>query len=258
MQKNASFIKELAKKAGEIHLETASDFSVYKKEGIANLVTDADYKSEKYIIETIRKYFPNDGIISEESEDSDYKEKSQGAFWIIDPLDGTNNFAHKRNFSVCSIAYGEQGEIKMGAVYNPFANEMFFAEKGKGSYLNDAALRLPPRDDTHHMTIGTGPSNEDRFSRKNLETILKISPTPHFRAFGASALEISWIAAGRLDVYLHSQFGGPWDFAAAYLIVLEAGGYAAQFDGTAANYLSEGAIIGHESYVKDIISQITL
>lgn len=258
MQKDKKFICDLAQKAGEIHLTYAEKVSIYKKEGMANLVTDADIESEKYIIETIRKNFPNDNIISEETENNSYEEKAKGSFWVIDPLDGTNNFANKRNFSVCSIAYGEKREILMGAIYNPFSKEMYFAEKGKGSYCNDTKLEMAKLPDDHHMTVATGPSNEHEETKINLETLLKIKPTPHFRAFGASALEIAWIASGKIDVYLHSKFGGPWDFAAAYLIVMEAGGYAVNFKGEPVDFLTKDAIIGHKNFITNIIPQINV
>lgn len=153
------------------------------------------------------------------------------------------------------IAYGEKNEILFGAVYNPFAKEMYFAEKGKGSYCNNQKLTLPKREKDHHMLFGTGPANTTEYSQKNLETLLAIKPLPHFRAFGAAAQEIAWIAAGKLDVYVHSNLM-PWDLAAGYLIVQEAGGIGKSFSGEEATFLTPDAVVGTEQYVIDIISQL--
>ena len=125
--------------AAEILRFFNSDFKITNKEGINNLVTEADHASEKAIIDVIKSKFPDHYILSEEAgeivQDSNYK-------WIIDPIDGTINFAHGIPLNCVSIGIEHEGEMIMGAVYNPHMNELFFAEKGKGATLNDKPIRV--------------------------------------------------------------------------------------------------------------------
>src|ERR1700741_1810077 len=128
-------------------------FTVSNKEGINNLVTEADHASEKAILDVIKKYFPGHYILSEEAgeiiQDSNYK-------WIIDPIDGTLNFAHSIPLCCVSIAGEDNGEIVLAAVYNPIMNELFFAEKGKGATLNDKQIRVSKKQKVLNACLVTG------------------------------------------------------------------------------------------------------
>lgn len=204
-------------------------FEIMSKDTLNNLVTEADKKSEDTIIETIRCEFPQHFILSEEvgemSTSSDYK-------WIIDPIDGTVNFAHGIPLCCISIGVEYQGQMLMGAVFNPFMNELFFAQKGKGAFLNNRLLKVSDNKDINAACLVTGfpykwaniatdpISVFERFIRKGLPV----------RRLGSAAIDLCWVAAGRFDGFWEYNLN-PWDIAAGYLIVEEAGGSITNFKG---------------------------
>lgn len=206
-----------------------TNFTVSNKEGVNNLVTEADHASEKAIMDVIRRHFPDHHILSEETgeiiQDSRYK-------WIIDPIDGTVNFAHGIPLNCVSIAIEHAGEIIMGAVYNPHLNEFYFAEKGKGAFLNDQPIRVSEQTKTINACLVTGfpytyinmPNGPleifERFVRKGVPV----------RRLGSAAIDLCWVAAGRFDGFYEHKLEA-WDSAAGYLIVEEAGGKVTDHEG---------------------------
>lgn len=204
-------------------------FSVKSKDGRNDLVTEADHASEKRIMEIIRETFPDHYILTEESGDlatmSSYK-------WIIDPIDGTVNFANGIPLSCVSIAVEKEGEMIMGAVYNPFINEFFFAEKGEGATLNDKTITVSKKDAVKHALLVTGfPYTYVEQENGPLDVFGRfIRASIPVRRFGSAAIDLCWIAAGRLDGYFEHKLNA-WDSAAGFLIVKEAGGKVTDFDG---------------------------
>ena len=205
------------------------DLKISNKEGINNWVTEADHASEKAIIEAIRADRPDDFILSEEvgemSSASDIK-------WIIDPIDGTINFACGIPICAVSIGVEKNGEMILGAVYNPFINEFFFCEKGQGAFLNDKKIRVSTKSDLLHSCLVTGfpytyldmPNGPlqvfERFIRKGIPV----------RRLGSAAIDLCWVAAGRFEgFYEHSLQA--WDTAAGFLMVEEAGGKVTDMEG---------------------------
>ena len=204
-------------------------FTVSNKEGVNNLVTEADHASEKAILSVIQKKFPDHQILAEESgklvQDSTYK-------WIIDPIDGTVNFAQGIPLNCVSIGIEYEGEIILGAVYNPHLNEFFVAEKGKGATLNEKPIRVSDKSETIKSCLVTGfpytyinePNGPievfERFVRKGVSV----------RRLGSAAIDLCWVACGRLDGFFEQKLE-PWDSAAGYLIVEEAGGRVTDFTG---------------------------
>jgi myo-inositol-1(or 4)-monophosphatase len=205
-------------------------FKISNKEGVNNLVTEADHASEKAIIETIKANFPDHYILSEESgelvQDSSYK-------WIIDPIDGTVNFAHAIPLCCVSIGLEFNGEMILGAVYNPNMNELFFAEKGKGATLNDVPIKVSEKKEVLRACMVTGfpytyldlPENGpieifERLIRKGIPV----------RRLGSAAIDLCWVACGRFDAFYEHKLEA-WDSAAGYLMVEEAGGRVTDFDG---------------------------
>jgi myo-inositol-1(or 4)-monophosphatase len=204
-------------------------FTVHNKEGINNLVTEADHAAEKAILAVIRKEYPDHQILAEESgqlsQHSPYK-------WIIDPIDGTVNFAQGIPLNCVSIAIEHEGRIVMGAVYNPHMNEFFFAEKGQGATLNDKPIRVSNKTETIKSCLVTGfpytyinePNGPlevfERFVRKGVPV----------RRLGSAAIDLCWVACGRFDGFFEQKLE-PWDSAAGYLIVEEAGGKVTDFTG---------------------------
>lgn len=197
-------------------------FKISNKEGVNNLVTEADHAAEKAIISVIKAQFPDHQILAEETgemvQDSAYK-------WIIDPIDGTVNFAHGIPLNCVSIGIEHKGEIIMGAVYNPHLNEFFFAEKGKGATLNDKPIHVSDETEAIKACLVTGfpytyinlPNGPleifERFIRKGVPV----------RRLGSAAIDLCWVAAGRFDGFYEHKLEA-WDSAAGFLIVEEAGG----------------------------------
>lgn len=205
------------------------DFKITNKEGINNPVTEADHASERAILAVIKAAFPDHHILSEEvgaiNRDSDYK-------WIIDPIDGTINFAHGIPLNCVSIAIEYKGEIIMGAVYNPHMNEFYFAEKGKGATLNDQPIHVSAETQTLHACLVTGfPYTYINMPNGPLEIFERlIRKGVPVRRLGSAAIDLCWVAAGRFDGFYEHKLEA-WDSAAGYLIVEEAGGRVTDFDG---------------------------
>lgn len=199
-----------------------TSFIIKNKEGINNLVTEIDHASEKAIIQTIQKQFPTHGILSEEygaiEGNTEYK-------WIIDPIDGTVNFAHNIPICCVSVAVEKNGVVIMGAVFNPLINEFFFAEKNKGAFLNDKSIQVSSYTDISKSCLATGFPYyflEQENGPLDIFNALIRQGIP-VRRLGSAAIDLCYVACGRFDgFYEHSL--QPWDTAAGFLIVEEAGG----------------------------------
>lgn len=204
-------------------------FTISHKAGRNNLVTDADHASEKAIIDVIQSHYPDHFILTEESgempTDSPYK-------WIVDPIDGTINFAHGIPINCVSIAIEHQGEMVMGMVYNPHMNELFFAEKGKGATLNDKPIKVSEEANAMQGCLVTGfPYTYINMQNGPLEVFERfIRQGVPVRRLGSAALDLCWVAAGRFDGFYEHKLE-PWDSAAGFLIVEEAGGTVTDFKG---------------------------
>lgn len=216
--------------AGEIMRFFNSDFTISNKEGVNNLVTEADHASEKAIFAVIRKQFPDHFILSEETGElkqaSDHK-------WIIDPIDGTVNFAHGIPLNCVSIGIEYKGEMIMAAVYNPHLNEMFFAEKGKGATLNDKPIHVSKQSEILKACMVTGfPYTYINMENGPLEVFERfIRKGVPVRRLGSAAIDLCWVACGRFDAFYEHKLEA-WDSAAGYLIVEEAGGKVTDFTGS--------------------------
>jgi myo-inositol-1(or 4)-monophosphatase len=226
----AAIIKEYANK----------NFTISSKEGINDLVTEVDHKSEEVIFEIIKKNFPDHDILSEESgaliQDSKYK-------WIIDPIDGTVNYANRIPLCCVSIGIEISGKIQMGAVFNPFLNEFFFAEKDKGVTLNDTSIHVSNTASVKQSCLVTGfPYTYLDMENGPLEVFSKlIRKGIPVRRLGSAAMDLCWVAAGRFDGFYEHKLNA-WDSAAGYLIVEEAGGKVTDLKGNYYNPYQPGII----------------
>jgi myo-inositol-1(or 4)-monophosphatase len=221
---------ETAKIGGEILKEGYGTlFEISTKDGKNNIVTEYDFKSEKAIIENIKKHFPNHDILAEESGLND-KNKAEYK-WIIDPLDGTVNFSHNLPIFSVSIAVEYKGEIIVGVILHPLLNELFYATKGGGAFMNGKALSVSENDNFDWSILVTGfPYNVNENPRNCLNTFTSIvSRGLPVRRLGSAALDLAYIAAGRFDGFWEANLK-PWDVAAGYLLVCEAGGTVTQYD----------------------------
>ena len=209
------------------------DFKITNKEGINNPVTEADHASEKAIFEVIKNDFPDHFILSEEAGeikmDSEYK-------WIIDPIDGTINFANGIPICCVSIGLEYNGKIIMGTVYNPLMNEFYFAQKGFGASLNDKKIFVSNKTEVVKSCLVTGfPYTYLDTPNGPLQVFEKlIRKGVPVRRLGSAAIDLCWVAAGRFDGFYEHKLQA-WDSAAGFLMVEEAGGKVTDFAG---NYYS--------------------
>ncbi len=206
-------------------------FSISSKSNINDLVTEADIASEKAILEIIKDQYPDHFILSEEAGeikmDSEYK-------WFIDPIDGTVNFANGIPLCCVSIGLEKNGEMILGAVYNPIMNEFFFAENGQGATLNQEKIGVSDKAQVATACLVTGfPYSYLDIANGPIQVFERlIRQAIPVRRLGSAAIDLCWVAAGRFDGFYEHKLQ-PWDSAAGSLILTEAGGRISDFDGNA-------------------------
>jgi myo-inositol-1(or 4)-monophosphatase len=223
--------------------------------GPGNFVTAADRKAEEILREELAKARPGYGFLGEESGRHEGSDATHT--WIVDPLDGTTNFLHGIPQFAISIGLERAGSIVAGLVYNPANDEMFLAERGKGSFLNDTRLRVAGRRRLADSVIACGLPHQGRgdldLSRKELGAVQ--DRVAGLRRFGSAALDLAWIAAGRFDGYWERGLS-PWDMAAGILLVREAGGFVTDLDGSDAMMTKGDIIAGNETIHDDLLKTL--
>lgn len=224
------FAVELAKEAGQVLMDYFERrLTVKSKSSEIDLVTEADVASEKLVVEAIRQRYPQHSILAEEG----LGEEQAGEFlWLIDPLDGTTNYAHGYPVFGVSIALQHEGETVLGVIYDPVRNELFWAEKSRGAYGNGRRLSVSGTDSLRRSLLATGfPYVRASIEDNNLAEFGRIMPRVQgVRRGGAATLDMAYVAAGRLDGYWEFHLR-PWDWAAGELLVREAGGRTSDVSG---------------------------
>ena len=229
MKPTLSFIESLALGAGEILREYSGQNLKITPKGEIDLVTEADHRSEAYILDEIRQRFPDHRILAEESGESP---GAQGQVWHIDPLDGTLNYAHRLPIYAVSIAYEENGSVVLGVVYDPERDECFSAEQGRGAWMNGVRIKVSTALDLNHSLLVTGfpydirtnPANNlDHYAALALRSL-------GVRRLGSAAIDLCYVAAGRVDGYWELRINS-WDIAAGALIAREAGATVTNLSG---------------------------
>lgn len=223
-------IINLAQEAGKIVRAKFEDEHTIGYKGAVDVVTEADKASEDYLLSQIRRSFPGHAIITEESGKL---EGDRENCWIIDPLDGTVNYAHHLPIYSISIAFRQKGELRMGVVYDPSQDECFSAEKGKGACLNGKKITVSQTPELIQSLLVTG----FPYERESHEFFRALSLFNHMtaisqgvRRLGSAALDMCYVACGRLDAYWELSIH-LWDIAAAALIIQEAGGLVRNIQG---------------------------
>ena len=225
-----AFAEEVARGAGEILRKNYGRKQAVHFKGEINLVTDVDHQSEAYIFEKIRSVFPDHGILSEESSEvmssSPYR-------WVVDPLDGTTNYAHNYPCFCVSIAVEREGELLAGAVFNPLLQELFAATPGGGAFLNGERISVSLTSILRRSLLATGFAYDVKTSNdNNLDYFREFVLTGQaIRRDGSAALDMCYLACGRFDGFWELKLK-PWDTAAGLLILREAGGVATRLDGS--------------------------
>jgi len=222
MQPTLLEIETWARQAGEILMSGLGQNIQIDYKGEIDLVTEIDRRSETFLLNKIRERFPDDRIVAEESGVIQGK---NGNIWHIDPLDGTVNYAHGIPFFAVSLGYVQGGKVRMGVVYDPVQDECFTAERGKGAHLNGKPLQASTADELIHSLLVTGFPYDIRERRdNNLDHYSNLSlQSQGVRRLGSAALDLCYVAAGRLEGFWEVQIQS-YDIAAGVLIVEEAGG----------------------------------
>ena len=198
--------------------------------GPGDFVTSADKRTEKIIIQELQKAHPDYGIITEESKI--INKANTDNRWIVDPIDGTMNFLNGVPQFAISIGYEEQNEIKCGVIFDPIKNEIFYAEKWKGAYLNDSRIRVSNKKKLKDSLLVTGgPKHSSKIKEEIFSEFIKVSKSvlSPIRKFGSAALDIAYVASGRFDGYWQRELNY-WDIAAGLVILKEAGGLVNFFE----------------------------
>lgn len=226
-----NFAIETAREAGQLLLEKFDRGIAIHKKGDINLVTEADLASEALIIERIRSYYPRHSILAEESGNAVVIGGENTWKWIIDPLDGTTNFAHGYPCFCVTLALEHDGEIVVGVTFDPTRNELFAAERGCGASLNGKPIRVSNCENLGDALIVTGfpydIKHRDDFARHLTEMLLS---SRGVRRDGSAAIDMAYVACGRFDGFWEEGLN-PWDVAAGVLLIEEAGGQLSYYDG---------------------------
>lgn len=246
---------EAARKAGKLIHKAVDrlDKVTVEAKSKNDYVTEIDKKAEQVLIDAIHKAHPNHAILAEESG-----QQGEGdVVWIIDPLDGTTNFIHGIAHVAISIGIQERGVMQHGLVYDPLRDEVFCASRGRGTFMNGHRVRMPAKKSLKETLLATGfPFRHPEFLDTYLQGFAKIyAQAGDIRRCGSAALDLAYVAAGRLDGYWEFNLS-PWDVAAGSLLVREAGGKVTDTQGGEA-YLETGNIVaGSLDLVKDLLKQL--
>lgn len=219
---------ETALEAGGILLSEFDHPAKISYKGEVDIVTQADRRSEAAIVGRLRNYFPKHSIVAEEGSGQEGDARYR---WIVDPLDGTTNFAHGYPCFAVSIGFEEAGELQVGVIYQPITKELFTASRGEGAYLNEKRIRVSTIDHLSTSLLATGFPSTKRARNPNIHYYWDFTLRSHgVRRDGSAALDLASVACGRFDGFW--EFGlHPWDTAAGVLLVREAGGVVTTFSG---------------------------
>jgi myo-inositol-1(or 4)-monophosphatase len=240
-------LKSWALQAGEILRSGVGEEHRIHHKGTVNLVTEMDQRSEDFLVKEIRRHYPDHKIITEESG---LLEGLDSHCWYIDPLDGTTNYAHGLPIFCVSIGYAEHGQLKLGAIYDPMQNELFSAELGNGAWLDETPLHVSGISELLQSLLVTGfPYDLLDTPQNNLENFTNLSRlTQGVRRMGSAAIDLCYVAAGRLDGYWEVRLS-PWDLAAGALIVREAGGIVTTLGGSQELLTSPYSIVAGNPFI---------
>jgi myo-inositol-1(or 4)-monophosphatase len=234
-----------ARRAGSLINRGALDIdriAIARKQPM-DFVTEVDRAAEQAIIDILKEAYPDHAILAEESGAFEPKDLAAEYTWIIDPLDGTTNFIHGFPQYAVSIGCTFRGQLQHGVIYDPVHNDLYTATRGMGAYLNDRRLRVSKALKLEEGLIGTGlPFGESKHMTRYLRILREIMVrAPGIRRAGAASLDLAYVAAGRLDGFWEMGLKS-WDMAAGALMILEAGGLVADFEG-GEKFLESGAVV---------------
>lgn len=209
---------DIVRKASKL---MTTDITITQKGNESNYVTSADVNVQLYLEEELTSLIPHSTFLGEES----VKESIEGEYiWVVDPIDGTANFIRGLGNSVISVALVKNGKSYLGVIFDPYKNEMFYAERGKGAFLNGKQISVSERDFRHSIICTAASQYDKQLAQPCFNILQKVyHQADDFRRFGAAAIEMAYLAAGRIELFFEIRLF-PWDMAAGEVIVEEAGG----------------------------------
>ena len=242
--------QEVARKAGDTLVRRFHQVMQITSKGRGNIVTDVDTEVESQIFSMLRREFPDMALLGEESEGG---VADSGYVWIVDPVDGTRNYASGIPFFSLVVGLALDGEVLVGVNYDPMRHEMFHAERGMGAFLNGEAIHVSEKSKIEESVLGVDLSYSDEGAANSLGVIRSIWPAVQTaRIMGSAALGISYAAAGRTDLYFNHQLE-PWDQVAGILLVEEAGGMITDRLGNRAGLYSDGIVASNAALHADFM-----
>lgn len=248
--------KDSARKATQVLLEHLGTAAIdFKADQTQNLVTAADLAAEEIILKTIKNAFPDHQVLGEEGLSK--ADVHAEHLWVVDPLDGTTNYAHKIPQFCTAISYVRSGVVEVGVVLDPSREEMFHAVRGEGAWLNDQPIHVSKRTLTESV-IATGfYYDRGELMQRTLDAIgaLFQKNIRGIRRLGSAALDQAWVACGRMDGFFEYQLS-PWDYAAASLIVEEAGGRCSDRAGNPLRVDSGSLIVANPVLFDDLLATV--
>jgi myo-inositol-1(or 4)-monophosphatase len=256
----AAFAKQWVMEAGHnIRTSFEMKLDIQTKSNANDLVTNIDREVEQFFIKKVREKFPDHKILGEEGFGDDLK-SLDGIVWLLDPIDGTMNFVHQQRDFAISVGIFEDGVGKVGLVYDVVRDELYHAIKGKGAYLNEKKLAGLNEIDVHKAIIGINPTwlmENRRIDHKMLIPLAR--DARGLRSYGSAALEMAFVAAGRIDAYIALRLA-PWDFGGGSVLVDEVGGIVTNLKGKKLDFLSKDTLLVakpgfHGNILKDYLNE---
>jgi len=244
---------EAAKEGGQVLLSNFHSRKKTKSKGRGNLVSEADFLSQEAILKLLKYEYPDFSVVSEEA---DPPTSVSGYTWIVDPLDGTNNYIFGIPFFCVNVALVKNQEILVGVTYDPNRNELFHAQKGGVAYLNDRLVHVSDKASLKASLIGLDLGYDAVRGRELLDIIIKLWPNVHgVRLMGSASLGLAYVACGHVDLYLH-RFIYPWDIASGILLVREAGGIVSDWQGKPATFESQEIIACNDALYSSLVPNL--
>ncbi len=220
-----------------------------KTKGRADYVTQVDTDIQAFLFRELRSRFPDIQFLGEEEG---LHEMAADTYWILDPIDGTTNLIHDYQHSVVSLGLYEKGRITMGVIYDPFREDVYYAQSGQGSFLNGTPIHVSEAETLSETIISVGTSPYDReLAEENFRRMQRVfDKAQDIRRTGAAALDLAYVACGRTGGFFEPRLS-PWDFAAGMLLVEEAGGTVTDFAGEPLSFLRKGSIAASNGKVHE-------
>lgn len=255
IKKRVELLNKVVREAGEAIEEIGLSQVVKTKAGELDLVTKGDLESERIIVEAIKKNFPEDKILSEETAVEKGIEDFEGYLWVIDPIDGTLNYSRGRNYCAVSVGLTRKREVLAGAVYSPFTCEFYFSQLGKGAYLNNNPIRCSSVSEVNKSMLTTDNNWEPGRLRVRMEKYLLPFESAMFFMSGSAVLSICEVAAGKTDLYIHNGLK-PWDNAAAFAIAREAGVEIVDLKGKKIDFYSPEVLMANPRLLSNFLKEV--